>query len=60
MISKGKVMFSAQQVVFQSLLLLKISIQLYMCLRYTVGGTIASKISIETATVSWNTIVSNF
>lgn len=33
---------------------------MYMCLQYAGGGTIASKISIETATVSWNKIFSNF
>ena len=53
-------MFSAQQVVVQSLLLPKTSITMYVCLQYTVRGTIASKIGIETSTVSWNKIVSNF
>lgn len=53
-------MFSAQQVVVQSLLFPKVSIAMHMCLQCTLRGTIASKISIETATMSWNKIVSNF
>lgn len=58
--SKGQDRFPAQQGVVESLLLPKVSTAMYMCLQRTGRGTIASKISIETATVSWNKIFTNF
>lgn len=58
--SKGQDKFSAQQGMVQSLLLPRISTAMHVCLQHMGRSTIASKISIETATVSWNKIFSNF